>query len=91
MKMIIISQYQLKVFTKRAIKNMRVGGDKNKSLSIEKYLNNIIPYLKELINNHKAIENGSREWEIQLNANIKNVFLDDAMDIHTFSVWSKNE
>ena len=51
----------------------------------------IIPYLKELINNHKAIENGSREWKIQLNANIKNVSLDDAMDICTFYVWSKNE
>ena len=66
-------------------------GDKNKSLSIEEYFNKIIPCLKELINNHKAIENGSREWKIQLNANIKNVSLDDAMDICTFYVWSKNE
>ena len=46
----------------------------------------IIPYLKEFINNHKAIENGSREWKIQLNANLKNVSLDDTMDIPTFYV-----
>ena len=65
--------------------------DKNKSLSIEEYLNNIMTYLKELINSHKVIENGSREWKIQLNANIKNVSLDDAMDIRTFYVWSINE
>ena len=44
-----------------------------------------------MINNHKAIENGSREWKIKLNAKIKNVSLDDAVDIRTFYVWSKNE
>ena len=51
----------------------------------------IIPYLKELIDIHKAIENNSKEWKVQLNAKIKNVSLDDAMDIRTFYVWSKNE
>ena len=65
--------------------------DKNKSLSIEEYLNSIMTYLKELINSHKVIENGSREWKIQLNANIKNVSLVDAMDILIFYVWSKND
>ena len=81
----------VKSFHKESYKEYESRGDKNKSLSIEEYLNKIIPYLKELINNHKAIENGSREWKIQLNANIKNVSLDDAMDIRTFYVWSKNE
>ena len=33
-------------------------GDKNKTLSVEQYLKTIMPYLKELINNHKAIKNG---------------------------------
>ena len=41
-------------------------GDKEKTLSIEEYLNKIIPYLKELINNHKAINNGSNEWKIKI-------------------------
>ena len=73
------------------LKNKNKNNYKYKPLSTEEYLDMIIPYLKELINNHKAIENGSREWKIQLNANIKNVSLDDAMDIRTFYVWSKNE
>ena len=81
----------VKSFHKEGYKEYESRGDKNKSLSIEEYLNKIIPYLKELINNHKAIENGSREWKIQLNANIENVSLDDGMDIRTFYIWSKNE
>ena len=36
-------------------------GDKDKTLSIEQYLNKIIPYLKKLINNHKTIITGSNE------------------------------
>ena len=50
-----------------------------------------MPYLKELIDIHKAIEKNSREWKFQLNAKIKDVSLNDAMDICTFYVWSKNE
>ena len=48
-------------------------------------------YLKGLINNQKAINNGSKEWKIQLNVCVKNVSLDDTGDIRTFDVWSKNE
>ena len=81
----------VKSFLNKGYKEYESREDKNKPLSIEEYLNMIIPYLKELINNHKAIENGSREWKIQLNANIKNFSLDDARDIRTFYVWSKNE
>ena len=81
----------VKSFYKDGYKKYESRGDINKSLSIEEYLDNIIPYLKELTNNHKAIENDSTEWKIQLNAKIKNVSLDDAMDIHNFYVWSKNE
>ena len=66
-------------------------GDKNKTLSVEQYLKTIMPYLKELINNHKAIKNGSNEWKIQLNMHIKFVSSNDTGDIRTFYVWSKNE
>ena len=66
-------------------------GDKDKKLSVEQYLNMIMPYLKELINNHKAIKNNSNEWKIQLNVNIKFVSSNDTGDICTFHVWSKNE
>ena len=50
-----------------------------------------MPYLKELINNHKAIKNGSNEWKIQLNMGIKFVSSNDTGDIRAFYVWSKNE
>ena len=39
---------------KEGYKEYESRGDKNKELSIEEFLNKIIPYLKELINNHKA-------------------------------------
>ena len=51
----------------------------------------IIPYLKELINNRKAIRNNSNEWKIQINMNIKFVSSNDTGDIRIFNVWSKNE
>ena len=49
---------------KKDFKLYESRGDKNKTLSMEQYLNAIMPYLKELINNHKAINNGSKEWKI---------------------------
>ena len=36
-------------------------GDKDKKLSIEQYLDMIKPYLSDLINENKAIENNSNE------------------------------
>ena len=51
----------------------------------------IVPYLKELINNHKAIRNTSNEWKIQLNTHIRFVFSNDTGDIRTFYIWSENE
>ena len=40
--------------------------------------------LKELINNHKAINNGSNEWKIKIKMHIKFASLLDAKDIRTF-------
>ena len=65
-------------------------GDKNKT-SVEQYLNTIMPYLKELINNHKDIKNGSNEWKIQLIMHIKFISLNETGDICTFYAQSKNE
>ena len=64
----------VKIFHKDGYKEYESRGDKNKSLSVEEYLDKITPSLKELINNHRAIGNGSREWEIQLNTSIKKCF-----------------
>ena len=60
-------------FYEDGYKEYESRGDMNKSLSIEEYLDKIIPYLKELIDNHKAIENSSQEWEFPLNAKIKKI------------------
>ena len=59
--MIIMSQYYIIVFFNEDYKEYDSRGDKDKTLSIEQYLNKVIPYLKELINNHKAINNGANE------------------------------
>ena len=42
------------------------NGDRNKTLSIKKYLKEIKPYLKNIINNL----NGSDKWKIQLTIEI---------------------
>ena len=49
-----------------------------------------MPYLKELINNHKAIKTGSNKCKIQLIAHIKFISLDTGV-ISNFYVRSKNE
>ena len=51
----------VKSFHKDGYKEYESRGDKNKTLSIEEYFHNIIRYFKELVYNHQAIENGSRE------------------------------
>ena len=40
----------------------KINGDRNKTLSVEEYLNKIIPYLKDIINSLKK----SDTWKIQL-------------------------
>ena len=39
-------------------------GDKDKKLSVKQYLYKIMPYLRDIINDHKAIRNESNEWKI---------------------------
>ena len=64
----------VKSFNKDGYKEYDSRGDMTKSLSIEEYLDTITPYLKELIDIHKAIENNSKKWKVQLNAKIKKCF-----------------
>ena len=44
--------------------------DKDKKLSREQYLKMITPYLIDLINENKAVETSSNEWNIQINMHI---------------------
>ena len=45
-------------------------GNKDKKLSVKQYLYKIMPYLSDLINEHKANENNSNEWKIQISMNV---------------------
>ena len=51
----------------------------------------IIPYLRDLINDHRAIENSSKEWKIQINMSVNFISFNDTGEIRTISVWSDNE
>ena len=65
-------------------------GDKDKKLSIEQYLDMIKPYLSDLINENKAIENNSNEWKIQINMHVSFVSSNDNGENRTVFVWTDN-
>ena len=45
-------------------------GDKDKKISVKQYLHMIMPYLSDLINDHKT-----NEWKIQINMHVNFIFL----------------
>ena len=66
-------------------------GDKDKKLSVKQYLYKIMPYLSDLINDHKTIRNNSNEWKIQINMHVNFVSSNDNRENRTIFVWSDNE
>ena len=81
------------------------NGDKDKNLSLKKYLSIIRPYLSDMINNHKTpevlkVHSGNKvidyettlgEWKIQLTMTINFVSSkDDSDEIHTIHTKSDN-
>ena len=66
-------------------------GDKDKKLSVKQYLYKIMPYLSDLINDHKTIRNNSNEWKIQINMHVNFISSNDTGEIRTIFVWSNNE
>ena len=64
-------------------------GDKDKTLSVKQYLYMIIPYLSDLINDHKNIRNS--EWKIQLNMGVNFISINHTGEIRTLYVNSDNE
>ena len=50
-----------------------------------------MPYLSDLINENKAIENNSNEWKIQINMHVNFVSSNDNGENGTIFVWSDNE
>ena len=61
-------------------------GDKYNNLSLEEYLNIIRPYLRDMIDNHKALG----EWKIQLIMRIIFVSSLDINEIHIMHTKSDN-
>ena len=58
---------------------------------MEQYLDMIKPYLSDLINENKAIENNSNEWKIQINMHVSFVSSNDNGENRTVFVWTDNE
>ena len=50
-----------------------------------------MPYLRDIINDHKTIRNSSNEWKIQINMHINFVSSKDTGETRTTFVWSDNE
>ena len=50
-----------------------------------------MPYLSDLINDHKTNENNSNEWEIQINMTVNFISSNDTGETRTIFVWIYNE
>ena len=59
--------------------------------SVKQYLYEIMPYLSDIINDHKAIRNESNEWKIQINMHVNFISSKDTGETRTICVWSDNE
>ena len=87
--MMITNQY----FKKSSFKDnykYESRGDKDKKLSVKQYLYKIMPYLRDIINDHKAIRNESKEWKIQINMHVNFISSKDTGETRTIYVWSDN-
>ena len=50
-----------------------------------------MPYLSDIINDHKAIRNKSNEWKVQINLHVNFISSKDTGETRTVYVWSDNE
>ena len=87
--------YYKPILVKTSFKNnykyYETRGDKDKKLSVKQYLYKIMPYLRDIINDHKNIRNESKEWKIQINMHVNFISSNDTGEIHTIFVQSDNE
>ena len=85
--------YYKPVLVKSSFKNnykyYESRGDKDKKLSVKQYLYMIMPYLSDLINDHKNI--GNSEWKIQLNMGVNFISTNNTGEIRAFHANSDNE
>ena len=57
----------VKTSVKCGYKYYECRGDKDKKPSVKQYLYKFMPYLSDLVNDHKAIRNESKEMKININ------------------------
>ena len=72
-------------------KHYESRGDKDKKLSVKQYLYKIMPYLSDLINDHKTIRNNSNKCKIQINMLVNFISSNDTGEIRTIFLWSDNK
>ena len=60
-------------------------------LSVKQYLYKIMPYLSDLINDHKTIRNNSNKCKIQINMLVNFISSNDTGEIRTIFLWSDNK
>ena len=81
----------VKSYFKNNYKYYESRGDKDKKLSVKQYLYKIMPYLSDLIKDHKTNRNNSNEWEIQIKMHVSFVSSKDTGETRTIFVWRDNE
>ena len=64
-----------------------INKDIEKRLSVNQYLNKIIPYLYDLINDHRIAR---RVWKIQICLHVNFISSRDTGETRIYYVWSDN-
>ena len=89
------NDYYKPILVKSSFKNnykyYESRGDKDKKLSVKQYLYKIMLYLRDIINDHKAIRNESKEWKIQITMHVNFISSKDTGEIRTIFARSDNE
>ena len=70
---------------------MKAEEIKTKKLSVKQYLYKIMPYLSDMINDHKTIKNESNEWKIQTNMHVNFISSKETGETRAIYLWSDNE
>ena len=66
-------------------------GDRNKDLSVKQYIYMIIPYLRDMINDHKTSKTRYGEWKIHISMRVHFISSKDTGETRTVYVLSDNE
>ena len=81
----------VKSYLKNIYKYYESRGNKDKKLSVKYYLDKIMPYLSNIINDHKVTRNESKEWKIQINMTVNFISSKDTTETRTNYVCSDNK